>query len=235
MQAFKVKLVEKIKRTPTIESFRFYSENKNQFLPGQFLQFVFDSSNPKNKDLNKYLSFSSSPLKDYIEVTKRLSESDFSSKLRNLKFEEEITLKAPFGTNVLREEYRKIAFLIGGIGITPVISILEYIVDRKLSTSAFLLYSNRNQEEIAFKKELDSWQNNTNIKVFYTMTDSSKQDQNYISGRINKQLVVEKIKDIHERIIYIFGPPGMVKAMNALCLEAGCKKENLRTESFIGY
>ena len=82
--------------------------------------------------MNKYLSFSSSPTNDYIEVTKRLSDSVFSQKLKALKPSDEVLLKGPSGNCVLKEEYKKIGFLIGGIGITPVISMIEYIVDKKL-------------------------------------------------------------------------------------------------------
>lgn len=236
MDILKARLIKRIIRTPTIESFRFYPEKRIDFLPGQFLQLIFDTSNWENKELNKYLSFCSAPLKDYIEVTKRLSESSFSQKLRSLKTDDEISLKAPMGNRVFKEEYQKIGFLIGGIGITPVISIIEYIVERKSPTDCLLFYSNRSEEEIAFKGELDGWRNkNNNIKIVYTVTDSKPKDSTCISGRITKELVIQNLKDISERLFFIFGPPKMVEAMNALCLEIGCSKEKIKTESFIGY
>jgi ferredoxin-NADP reductase len=78
MKEVKVKFIEKIKRTPSVTSFRFLPAEKIDFIPGQFLQIIFDEKNRGNKDLNKYLSFSCSPQRDYIEITKRLSESEFS-------------------------------------------------------------------------------------------------------------------------------------------------------------
>ena len=129
METIRARLIETIDRAPGTRSFRLLPEKHIDFLPGQFLQVIFD---PGNKDLNKYLSFSSSPTKEYIEFTKRLSSSAFSEKLRSLKINVQVLLKAPLGSCVFKEEYRKIAFLIGGIGITPVISILEYIVERGL-------------------------------------------------------------------------------------------------------
>jgi ferredoxin-NADP reductase len=236
MEETKAKLIERIKRTETVESFRFLPRAKIDFIPGQFLQIIFDSAQPQNKELNKYLSFSSSPTRDYIEVTKRLSESIFSGKLKNIKTGEEIILKAPLGTCVFREEYRKIGFLIGGIGITPVISILEYMVDKNLTTDAVLFYSNRTEEEIAFRKELDYWQGiSKNLKFFYTLTECQPRDNRCIFGRIDKDLVKSKAPDFAERIFFIFGPPKMVEAMSTVCLEIGCKRENIKTENFIGY
>ena len=236
MQEVRVSLIESINRTPSVESFRFSPEEKINFLPGQFLQLIFDEQNRDNEGLNKYLSFSASPAKEYIEVTKRISGSSFSQRLKGLNKGDRVLLKAPMGNCVFKGEYRRIGFLIGGIGITPVISIVEYIAEKKINTDTVLLYSNRTEEEIAFRKELDGWQqNNVNIKVFYTVTDCQPKDNRCIAGRISKELVREKVSDLGKRMMFVFGPPKMVEAMKAVCLESGCGQDNIRTESFIGY
>jgi len=232
----KVKLIEVIMRTPSIKSFRFLPEEKINFIPGQFLQIIFDPINQSNKELNKYLSFSSSPTKDYIEVTKRLSESRFSEALKNLKINDQVFINASLGSCIFKEEYKKIGFLIGGIGITPVISIIEYIIDKKLDTDVNLIYSNRTKEEIAFKEELDKWQNsNKNIKITYIITDNVAKDKNFIYGRINQDLIKEQMPDLNLRTLFIFGPPQMVKAMQDISLSIGIDKKNLKVENFIGY
>jgi len=236
MAILKAKLVSRIRRTPTTESFRFLPEKKINFIPGQFLQLIFDPDNPGNKELNKYLSFSCSPACDYIEVTKRLSESKFSQALKGLKPLDEIVINAPLGACVFKEEYKKIAFLIGGIGITPVISIIEHIADKKIDTDICLVYSNRAEEEIAFKQELDSWRSQSNnLKVTYIVTDYQPKDKTCIFGRIDKELIKAQICDLEERVLFIFGPPKMVEAIETVSLEAGAKRENLRIENFIGY
>ena len=236
MKELKARLTERIKRTDTIESFRFTPAERLDFIAGQFMQVILDENNRENKELNKYLSFSSSPLRPYIEFTKRLSQSSFSQRLRGLKAQDEVLLKAPLGACVFKEEYPKIAFLIGGIGITPVISIIEYITEKKIGSDTVLFYSNRNESEIAFKPELDQWQaENDKLKVFYTVTDCQPKDSSCIFGRISKEIVQEKLPDFKERTIFIFGPPKMVEAISGLCIELGCDKNNIKTESFIGY
>lgn len=231
-----MQLIKRIKRTSSIESFRFSLKEKLDFLPGQALQLIFDEENKNNKEVNKYLSFSSSPSKEYIEATKRLSDSKFSQLLKNFAIGDEVLLRAPLGNCVFKDNYKKIGFLIGGIGITPVISIIEYIVDKKLDTDVLLLYSNRTDEDIAFKKELDYWQKiNKNIKVFYIVTDCKPKDRIYIQGVINRDLILEKVYALKQRIFFIFGPPQMVEAMDNLCMDLGCRKENVKTESFVGY
>ena len=236
MKELKARLTEKIKRTDTIESFRFAPDERIDFIAGQFMQVILDEKNRDNKELNKYLSFSSSPLRPYIEFTKRLSQSAFSQRLNALQPGDEVLLKAPLGGCVFKEADQKIAFLIGGIGITPVISIVEYITEKKIATDAVVFYSNRNEAEIAFKPQLDQWQGeNEKLKVFYAVTDCQPKDTACIYGRISKEMLQEKLPDLQERIMFIFGPPKMVEAMSALCVELGCSKNNIKTESFIGY
>lgn len=233
---YRAVLKDRIKRTPTVESFRFLPEKKIDFLPGQFLRFFFDADNPDNKEVNKYLSFSSAPGKEYVEVTKRLSESEFSRRLKALKPQDEVSLQGPFGNCIFRQGYKKVAFLIGGIGITPVISILEYIVEKRLDTLVHLFYSNRTEEEIAFRKELDAWQGLlSSIKVIHTLTDCPSKSGDCRFGRIEKELVFSNIPDIGETVFYIFGPPKMTEAMRGLFKDTQVRQDMIKTESFIGY
>ncbi len=236
MNIFLAELSEKIKRTPSIESFRFKIKERIDFLPGQFVRVIFDGDDLANKELNKYLSFSSSPAKAYIEVTKRLSESAFSAKLKALQKGESVLMQGPMGNCIYKQEYKKIGFLIGGIGITPVISILEYILEKKLDTDIILVYSSRNNAEIAFRSELSAWHNeNSNLQILYTVTDSVPDNRTFMQGQINKGLLGQRFKNLSERKFFIYGPPVMVQAMKELCIEFGCDKNKIIAENFLGY
>jgi ferredoxin-NADP reductase len=232
----KGKLVERIQRTLEVRSFRFLCEDKIDFIPGQFLKVFFDENDRNNNNLNKYLSFSSSPTKQHIEVTKKISGSDFSQRLTGLNIGDEVLFQAPLGKCVFKDDYKRIGFLIGGIGITPVISILEYVIDKSINTDVVLFYANKTEEDIAFKVELDNWQKKfKNIKVVYFLEDNSQKKEGYIGGVIDKKVLDDNFKDIKTRVIFSFGPPAMVKVMRDLCLESGCREENIKAESFLGY
>ncbi|MDP8259454.1 MAG: FAD-dependent oxidoreductase [Candidatus Gygaella obscura] len=236
MNSFKAKLIKRIKQTPTIESFSFSVINKPAFLPGQFVQVMFDSVNSGNNELNKYLSISCSPTKDYLEVTKRLSNSKFSSQLKSLEENDEVFFQGPFGTCVFKQEFRKIGFLIGGIGITPVISILEYIVEKNLSTDSLLLYSNRSIEEIAFKGTLEGFSRRlNNIKTILTITEQIIKNNVLLMGKIDRSTIEKYIPDFQERVFFIFGPPAMAEAMSKILKELNVQNKNIKKEVFIGY
>jgi ferredoxin-NADP reductase len=146
-------------------------------------------------------------------------------------------VQAPFGNCTFSPDYAKIAFIIGGIGITPVISIIENIAYNKFSAEMALFYSNKNDGNIAFRKELDAWsaENNSLLKVFYAITDCPPRDPSCFYGRIDRGFIESRDAAFKERMIFIFGPPVMVRAMDELCREIGCPAGMVRKESFTGY
>jgi len=235
-QEFRAEFIERVERTKSVVSFRMKPLVRIDFIAGQFVQVLFDESDKANKTVNKYLSFSCAPGKEYFEVTKRISESDFSKRLLVLKKGDNVSLKGPLGHCVLDSAYEKIAFLIGGIGITPVVSMLEHIAENKMKTNACLLYSNMSDDDIAFKPELDTWsRDNANIKVVHTVVNRLRGDKNCFVGMITKDFVIGEVPDFKERDFYLFGPPAMVNAMKVICREIGCDMEKVRAENFTGY
>lgn len=236
MKSVEGTFIESVDRTESVKSFRFTFDEKITFIPGQFMQLVFDREKKHNLELNKYLSLSCSPLKNYVEVTKRISESSFSQRLCALKSGDKILFNAPMGTCVFQDEYQKIAFLIGGIGITPVISILEYIDEKKLKTDICLIYSNRFANDIAFRHEIDTLQkSNPLLRVIYTVTDCDPKDLSCMYGFIDKNMIISAIPDWQDRILFIYGSPGMVNTIKKLCSNLTCDQSKLKTENFIGY
>jgi glycine betaine catabolism B len=235
-QEFTATFVRKHLRTDKVASFVFHPARAVPYLAGQFAQVVFDEKELGNKALNKYLSFSCRPGKAEFEVTKKLSESDFSKRLLALKSGDRVLFKGPMGNCVLTPEMKKVGFLIGGIGITPVISILEDIVDKRLTTDISLLYSNWTVKDIAYKPQLDTWsRDNKNIRVTHTVVECGPNDKSCFSGMITSVFVQQQMPDYKERQIFIYGPPGMVKAMQELCQGLGCAPDKIKAENFVGY
>ena len=219
-----------------MDSFRFVADKPVEFTPGQFLKVIFDEKERNNIALNKYLSFSSAPGRDYFEVTKRLSESEFSNRLKALELGQEVTFQMPLGSCVYKDSYDFISFLIGGIGITPAISIIEYISQKKLSTRVALLYANRGEDEIAFKRELDAWRkDNSRIDVCYLVSKKSCADSDCREGVIDEAFCRDTVGDIDKSKVFVYGPPQMVESMKALARNLGCNKEDILSENFIGY
>jgi len=233
---FYAEFTKRIKRTDNVISFRFITSEIFNFSAGQFIKIIFDKSDYKNNILNKYLSISNAPWKSYIEVTKKISDSDFSKKLLNLKLNDKVLLKGPMGKCIHNIEDKKIGFLIGGIGVTPVISIIESIIEKNIDIQITFLYSNWLEKDIAFKSILDKWaQQYPLLKIIYILKETEEKSSQFFKGFITKEIIEKEFSDFKNNKIFIFGPPIMVNKIKEMCIDIGCLKENLQIEQFTGY
>ncbi|MBL7157694.1 MAG: FAD-dependent oxidoreductase [Candidatus Omnitrophica bacterium] len=236
MVEFETRLIDVIERTNTVKSFRFEEKPGEGFKPGQFFSLTIKVG---LADQTKYFSFSNSPTeKGYIEFTKRITESEFSKALDKLEAGDIAKIKMPLGKFTLEEEHEKIAFLSGGIGITPIRSMCKFVVDKKLKTDIVLLYSNRTEAGIIFRGDFDDMVGRSNLRVVHTLTSSDidKKAWKGRTGYITDTMIKEEIPDYKERIFYICGPPKMVEGMaNILKDKLALSKDKIRTENFAGY
>jgi ferredoxin-NADP reductase len=152
----------------------------------------------------------------------------------------------------LHDDYSKPAiFLSGGIGVTPFRSMIKYATDKQLPLKITMFDSNRDRDNILFKKEFDEWANiNKNLEIIYTISedqDRHEQQQQTSStandwkgeyGRIDKALILKYLETnmLNNSIFYICGPPSMLKAMQALLqTDLEIPKERIKVEEFTGY
>jgi ferredoxin-NADP reductase len=236
LKEFETKVIDIIQRTHDIKSFRFSLPDDITFKPGQFF---FLTIRTNGKELKKHFSFSNSPTeKGYAEFTKRITKNEFSQALESLKVGDWARLKMPYGFFTFEGEYDKIAFLIGGIGITPARSICKFACDKKLPTDIILIYCNRTEKDIAFHEDfLKMEAENKNLRVIYMLDNPlDKTAWKGKTGFINSQMVKDEIPDYAERVFYICGPPKMVDSLKS-CLSDELKivKEKLKMEHFTGY
>ena len=228
-----LKIKEIIPMTYNVKSFRLEVGGDTGFKAGQFLQVALKT----NPELKRYLSISSSPTeKNYLEFTKKITESEFSKTLDSLKAGDTVIIKYPFGNFVIQDNYSKIAFLSGGIGITPIRSICKYVVDNQSGIDIVLIYANRIINDIAFREDFDDMQKQyPKLKVVHVLSQTAVGFQGR-TGRINSQIIKEEIFDYKERKFYLCGPPAMVEAMKKILTEELVVfQANIITENFQGY
>lgn len=230
---FETTVKEIIPRTQDMVSYRFPRPKQLDYKPGQYM---FATIKAHDKELTHPFSFSSSPTeKGFIEFTKKLTDSEYSNTLGTLKPGDWARIDAPYGNFTFQGEHQKIAMLAGGVGITPFRSICRYATDTRLNSSIILLYGCRNENEIAFKTELEEMQRqNPNLKVVFILGEASSQWKGLV-GFINAELVKTQVPDYTERVFYACGPPGMVKAMENLIASIGLPLTQLKLEVLAGH
>mgnify|MGYP001163299392 CR=1 FL=1 len=228
----KTEVTQVVQRTKDVKSVRFIRPKDFNYLPGQW---AFIAIGNENMQKLEPLSLSSSPTEDFLEVTKRLTGHEFSNALDALKVGDEVTIRGPYGKLILQENQEKICMLSGGIGITPLRSMIRYSTDKKLKTSIILLYSNRFEDSIAFKNDFDEMQKrNQNFKVIITITRPS-QAWKGLTGRIDTEMIKKTVPDYSERVFYTCGPRPMVDATVAILTKIGLPETRIKYEYFSGY
>lgn len=235
MEEFKLELIEIITHCCDVKTFHFALGEDMHFRPGQYLILTL---NINGKSVSKPFSISNSPTeKGYIEFTKKLTESEFSKSLNKLEIGQSYSIRLPSGKFTFEGEFKKCAFLSGGIGITPIRSIFKYATDKKLSSSLILLYSSRTPEYLIFKNDFAIMQKeNKNIKVVYTLTHCDEKIAGCRVGFIDEEMIKEEVSDYAERKFFICGPPQMVSDMRIMLLDKlSVLETDIFTEDFIGY
>jgi len=222
-----------IQRTHNVKSFKFPRPKDLQYKAGQFMFVKIKSG---DEEMRKHFTISSSPTeKDHIEFTKKLTGSEFSNALETMQMGDWAAIDAPYGKFTFEGEYEKIGMLSGGIGITPLRSICKYCTDMQLDTEIALLYGNMTETDIVFRKELREMQKrNRDLKVVFTL-DQPSEDWTGYTGYINVQMIKKEVPDYMERIFYICGPPGMIRAMENLLRDLNLPKAQIKREVFSGY
>lgn len=240
MPVYKVKLTGKREVADGTMAFHVEKPQGFAYKAGQFADCTL--INPAETDAEgdtRAFSFASAPYEDELIFATRMRDTAFKRVLKTMEPGTELSLDAPHGSFTLHDDICFPAvFLMGGIGVTPVRSIVLQAMHDNLPHRILVFYSNRGPEDAAFLDELMECQDsNPNYTFVGTMTEMEKSSRewNGETGFIDKAMLQKYMSDMTLPIYYIDGPPAMVKAMRQLLSEAGVDKGNIRTEEFSGY
>ena len=258
-------LMEKDKVNGTdVVSFKFSKDNDDQinnktlnYNAGQFAFFDIGQVYNDPKGPIRHFTISSSPTENFIMLTTRIRDSPYKKRLSTLEKGAKVSFRGPEGQFVLHQDYSKYTvFISGGIGVTPFRSMIKYATDMQLPLPIIMFDSNRDRNNILFKKEFDDWASiNKNLKIIYTISEKEEEkeeqqqhnEQSPLStandwkgeyGRIDKAMILKYADTnvLNNSIFYICGPPNMLKAMQTLLQEdLEIPKERIKVEEFTGY
>lgn len=171
-------------------------------------------------------SIVTSPHEPYLTFAYRGSDSDFKSRyLASLVPGDTVYLRDP--QDEMRYVPGTMPFLMiaGGIGITPMISLLRYNVFIRGTRSISLLYANPTPEKEAFRDELDRYgaEHPLTISRFYSSAGK----------RIQESDIAPFVSESPE--VFIAGPEGMTRTLRSAALAVGVRESHLQVTDFSGY
>ncbi len=190
------------------------------------------------RGLRRPLSLASAPEEDDLLFATKASTSAFKQTLLALPLGTRIAVDSPRGDLSLpAPELGPLAFLAGGVGITPFRSLLHHVARARTGHRVTLLYSNRTPEETPFLDDLGALAAaHGNLRVVATMTRMVESARTWDgpTGRLDADLIRQECPDWPKTHFILAGPPPMVEAMEKTLQELGVPPERLRAERFAG-
>jgi ferredoxin-NADP reductase len=235
--------------TPAVRTFRLASTDGGPipftFRAGQFLNLMVDID---GKRVSRSYTIASPPTRDnYIELTiKREENGQVSRFLHDMLMKEQtVAVSAPAGRFSFdpdqhnktgrfgADDLKGVLLVAGGVGITPVMSILRDLTDRQWSGNIDLVFSVRTPADIIFADELRLLTSrHPNLHVHLTITRDAPADWSGARGRITADMLRKLVPDLSSRPAFICGPDAMAHAARAELINAGVPAERIMLESF---
>ena len=247
----KFKVVSKVEETSDITSFYLAPHDGKElpeFLPGQFLTFQIPVPTQPHPVIRCY-SLSDSPFhpERYRVSIKRVpaprNEPTAPPGLVSNYFHDSLNendivdIKAPSGHFHLSMTKKfPVVLLAGGVGITPLLSMLNAITEMGSQREVWFFLGVRNKKDHVMKEHLEMVareNENVRLRVFYSAPgETDVLDEDYhVKGRVN----VENLKTILPSSnfdYYICAPPPMVKDLRKDLADWGVPKKNIHFEAF---
>jgi ferredoxin-NADP reductase len=220
-------------------AFHFSKPAGFQFTAGQSLDLTLIK--PPQTDAEgdiRTFTIASAPQDDDLVIATRLRDTAFKRVLTTMPIGTAVQAEGPDGSFTLHQEASVPAvFLTGGIGITPLRSIIRDAAARRLGHALWLFYSNNRPEDAAFLDELQQLAETTpSLHFVPTMTDMARSSRPWHreTTLIDRQMIEKRLPMAGPKY-YVSGPPAMVKAMHEMLTSAHIDDADIFTDEFSGY
>lgn len=238
MQTYTVKLKRTYEIADQTVAFSFEKPLDFSFRAGQYVVMTLPKLTfPDNRQGKRSLSIASAPHENELLFAMRMTESGFKKTLASMKPGDEVVITQALGHFVLDESLNPVVFLIGGIGITPVRSILRQAVFESSKRPFFLFYSNRRPQDVAFRGEMQEFPE-LSYRCIDTLTNQEaadmcewQEERGYIC-----ETMLEKYLPDNDRstCYYIVGSPIFAKSMIDMLDKRGVDKTLIKQDPFTG-
>ncbi len=216
--------------------FIFSSPRKLAFQAGQYLEWTLGMDHPDNRGNRRYFTLASAPSEESVRLGVKFypMSSAFKRALGAMEPGDTIYASQLSGSFTLpANPEAKLAFLAGGIGITPFRSMLQYLIDEGEKRPIIVLYGTETPQDIAYRDVLAAARRELGIRTIHAVERGARRGE--YSGLIDARLVREAIPDFRERIFYVSGPQAMVKSVRHMLLKLGVRRSRIKVDFFPGF
>lgn len=232
------RVVEVIQETPNVWTIKLRPPEGHRcydYLPGQF-HFLTLSRGRGLPTEEHHWTISSSPTEEGFITSTIKQSGDFTSTIGQTQPGDTAAVLGPFGrfSYVLLPAEGDLIFIAGGIGITPLMSMLRHLRDTRANRRVLLIYANTTQSDIVFRDELAAIVAGESplLQVIHLL---SRPEPGWggETGFLDRAKV-ERLcgKNVADKAYYVCGPPAMMTAVLAILDQLGVPEAVIHTERF---
>jgi len=234
---FKLTL-ERIEKTASgCYDYVFRTNRPVTFKPGQYLDWTIHSPRGDDRGNRRTFTIASAPSEEHVRLGVKFypNPSAYKQTLLNMKPGDVVYGAQLAGEFTLPESDDKLAFIAGGIGITPFRSMIQHMMDMREKRDVTLFYGNNKAHEIAYVDVFNRAENELGLRTVYAVAEHAHTETNFHKGFIDADLIMREMPDYAERLFYISGPRSMVLKFEQVLSELGIAKNRIKTDFFPGF
>ena len=240
MTKHRTRLLNKEEVAESTMAFRFEKPESMTYVAGQYLHWdIVDPPETDDQGTMRAFTLASAPYESTIMATTRIRDSAYKRDLMAMEIGDEVELDEPQGELVLHDDAERAAvFVTGGIGITPVRSMVLQSLHDNSGHPLHIFFSNKTPQDAAFLDELASVAGSSDRVTFVpTMTAVEDTDTQWSGerGHIDAEMLDRYVPDLDAATYYVSGPADMIESMQDMLRSAGVKDQDIRSEEFPGY
>ncbi|HTE58022.1 MAG TPA: FAD-dependent oxidoreductase [Verrucomicrobiae bacterium] len=217
-----------------IKTFWFKPEKPARYTAGQFTEIRLKHDKPDDRGDKRWFTVSSSPTDAMMSITTKWAgdkASSFKKTLFSLPMGTEVQLAEPMGDFVLpKQTDRPLVFVAGGIGVTPMHSMIKWLVDTGEKRDIHLLYAANKLEDVAFRDLFEKAP-----ITFQIILNNPPKDWKGKSGMLTADAVLEVPGVADTAMVYLSGPEPMIEKLFDDLKAKGVDKKRLITDYFPNY
>jgi len=207
----------------------YFGGKHRDYKPGQFMivRLIRDG---KASEPHPF-TISSSPTRDRLSISVK-SVGDFTSTIGNTKTSDLAYIDEPYGVfSFLNYDVQHLVFIAGGIGITPFMSMLRYMYEKKMERNVTLIWGNKTENDIVFREELEKMAADMPLlKVVHVM--SKQDDWTGEKGYVDAEKLRKYVGNFQDSQFFLCGPPRMTLLVEKTLRELSVSKKRIHYERF---
>jgi ferredoxin-NADP reductase len=226
-----VKVLAVVDETPEIRTFRMERPEGFEFRPGQFLMVRVAA---EGKDEVRCYSISSSPeATGYLEISVRKQGRASGAIHETIRAGGVLPIRGPGGSFVYPlEPDVPLVLHAGGVGVTPMISMLRHAVKTEPGRPVTFLYTVRAEQDVAFRDELAVLARRApGVRVYVTLSRGEPKP-GFLTGRMDAEKIARYVPDPAKAIHLICGPGPMIESLQVGLASLGVPADRIRFEAF---